>query len=119
MSFDYFCCRLTRPVESLKDLDESAASKEDWFKEGCSALSAQFPELHWEHDGEDFCGYGNDLGMGRFAASLTKQLGVVYLRVEGRGGAEQNAYVFRLAQAVGATAFELPTGRRVVGKHEA
>jgi hypothetical protein len=114
MSFDYFACRLTRPIESLKDLDESAASKEDWFKEGCSVLAAQFPELQWEHDGERFRGFGAHLGIGRFDAILSKQQGVVYLRVEGRGGDQQNAYVSRLANAVGATAFESPTGRRVV-----
>lgn len=113
MSYDYFVCRLKRAVTSLVDLDETAMSFEDWFQSGCDILQSEFPELGWEHEEEDFCGYGNHLEMGRFAAMLTRSSGATWLRVEGRGGAEQDAYVCKLAGALGAIAFESQGGRLI------
>lgn len=121
MSYDFGFFRLTRPLDSLRDCDESAvADFADW-RGVYERLRHGFPGLQWRQDEQGYRAHADAIAGGRFEviidfdtainATYSRQYGI--FRARGSHHADQVEFIRQIAVAVGFSAFDMQTGERL------
>ncbi len=121
MSYDYYFFLLTRPIESLRECDESAVAEfTDWEKV-YATLRQRYPDLEWTSDAEGYRSHADAIVGGRFEiiidfdTAINEKYNRPYGRFHVRGSfhADPLEMIRDNGEAVNFSAFDLQTGERI------